>query len=194
MKKRNKILLICVCAVMIAAMSVLSTLAYLKDEASVKNTMTVGQVYISMDESPVDLYGNKVNGDRVTENTYKLIPGQKYVKDPIVTVKADSEDCYVYVKLVNEISAIEDVPTVASQILEQGWTELDGIEGVYHKKVSKSETDTELKVFESFTIDGGVDNETLAQYEDAKVSVTAYAVQAAGFADAKSAWTAAKFS
>ena len=50
-----------------------------------------------------------------------------------------------------------------------------------------------VRVFDTFGISGDVDAATLANYANATVTVTAYAVQADGFATAEAAWTAANF-
>ena len=197
MKQKYKIMLVCLCAVVLMAATALGTLAYLTDQEAVTNTMTVGKVYISLDEAKVTAEGKLVDGaERVTENEYHLIPGQTYIKDPIVTVEAGSEDCYVYVKIENEIAAIEADTTIATQISQCGWAALEGVDGVYYIKVTKEDAadGEKLHVFNIFTIKGEVDNETLAEYQGKKVNVTAYAIQQAGFADAKAAWTAANFS
>ncbi len=193
MKKRSKILLIAVCAMLLVAASVLGTIAYLTDTESVTNTMSVGQVGISLDESDVD---NSTEGkDRDTENKYHLIPGQEYVKDPIVHVDAESENCYVYVKIVNNIAAIEDQGnTIAAQIGKNGWLPLEGVTGVYYQNYTKDQADKDLEVFGTFKIAGETDNTTLAGYKDQTIVVTAYAMQATGFNTAKEAWTAANFS
>jgi predicted ribosomally synthesized peptide with SipW-like signal peptide len=96
MKKATKALLAILCVVLLVAGSVMATLAYLTDSDEVKNTVTVGKVDITVDESEVTPDGEPVDGaDRVDGNEYHLIPGQSYVKDPTMTVKKGSEESYV---------------------------------------------------------------------------------------------------
>lgn len=98
MKTRTKALLMLLCAVLLVAGSVLGTLAYLTSTDAVKNTFTVGNVKITLDEAKVGTDGKALTGDdaaRVKENNYKLMPGHTYDKDPTVTVKAGSESSYV---------------------------------------------------------------------------------------------------
>ena len=130
MKKTKKALLLSLCAVMLVTASVLGTMAYLTSTDEVVNTFTVGNVAITLDETDVD---NSTPGenDRDQANEYKLMPGKEYVKDPIVHVDADSEDCYLFVKVANEIADIEDTKTVLEQMGEHGWVAVDGAEGVY---------------------------------------------------------------
>lgn len=104
-KTKTKALLMSLCAVLLVAASVLGTMAYLTDSKDVKNTFTVGNVAIKLDEAKVDDMGNLVKNqdgtlaDRVTQNAYKLLPGHEYVKDPTVTVLTPSVESYVRMKV-----------------------------------------------------------------------------------------------
>lgn len=104
-KTKTKALLMSLCAVLLVAASVLGTMAYLTDSKDVKNTFTVGNVAIKLDEAKVDENGTQVvdkDGNpvaRVTRNAYKLLPGHTYVKDPTVTVLTPSVESYVRMKV-----------------------------------------------------------------------------------------------
>lgn len=97
MKSKHKALLQSMCAVLLVAVSVFGTLAYLTDKDTVTNTFTVGSVGLSMDEAEVNPDGTYKDGHdtRVKANEYHLLPGHTYYKDPTVTVDAGSEDAYV---------------------------------------------------------------------------------------------------
>ena len=95
MKKFRKVLALTLCAAALVGASVFGTMAYLQDSDAVTNTFTVGKVGLELDETDVKLDGSKDTDTRVKANDYKLIPGQTYIKDPTVTVAADSEDSYV---------------------------------------------------------------------------------------------------
>ena len=95
MKTKSKALLLTLCAVLLIAASVLGTMAYLTSTAKVENTFTVGKVEITLDETDV----TNPNGPRVKANSYKLMPGTTYTKDPTVTVLKGSEDSYVRMKV-----------------------------------------------------------------------------------------------
>lgn len=112
-KTKTKALLMSLCAVLLVAASVLGTMAYLTDSKDVKNTFTVGNVAIKLDEAKVDEMGNLVKNqdgtlaERVPGNAYKLLPNHTYVKDPTVTVKTPSVDSYVRMKVTfNKASAL----------------------------------------------------------------------------------------
>lgn len=95
MKTKSKALLLTLCAVLLVAASVLGTMAYLTSTDTVTNTFTVGKVEIKLDETDV----TNPTGSRVQANSYKLMPGTTYTKDPTVTVKAGSEEAYVRMKV-----------------------------------------------------------------------------------------------
>ena len=94
MKNVKKILALMLCAVLLIGASVAGTLAYLTSQDEVLNTFTVGNVTIELHENDYD------GDDDTQENEYEeVIPGLSYEKEPVVTVKADSADCYVRAKV-----------------------------------------------------------------------------------------------
>lgn len=100
MKTRTKALLLTVCAVLLVAATVFTTVAYLKSTDAVTNTFTVGKVAITLDEAKVDSNGKAVEpAERVKANEYHLLPGHTYTKDPTVTVKKGSDESYVRMKV-----------------------------------------------------------------------------------------------
>lgn len=114
MKTKSKALLLTLCAVLLVAASVLGTMAYLTSTDTVTNTFTVGKVEIKLDEAKVTADGIPVeSAARVTENSYKLMPGNTYTKDPTVTVKAGSEESYVRMKVTfnNAAALMEMLPS-----------------------------------------------------------------------------------
>ena len=197
MKTKSKALLLTLCAVLLVTASMLGTMAYLTSTASVENTFTVGSVAITLDETDVD--NSTADANRDQANSYKLMPGHTYTKDPTIHVAAASEDCYLFVKVANEITAIEGETTVAAQMTAKGWVAVDGVTGVYVYTQSNAPAvvagGSNVTVFDNFTISGTVDNATLATYNNKTITVTAYAIQADGFEGktASQIWKAAGF-
>lgn len=195
MKKAKKILVMVAALALTAALAIGGTLAYLTSTTeTVKNTFTVGNVKITLDEADVKVDGTyETNKDsRVIENEYHLLPGHEYIKDPTIHVDAKSEDCYLFVKITDEIVDIQDATTVADQMTAKGWTAVDGVAGVYsYKDIAKAGDN--VVVFENFKILGTVKNDALAAYAGKTITVQGYAVQADGFAGQTPAqiWTAA---
>lgn len=206
MNKMKKFALIAVCAMLLVCVTIGATVAYLSSKTEqVTNTFTVGKVKITLDEADVNTAGELLNKDggvygqgdelaaRVIENDYHLLPGHYYVKDPTVHVEANSEDCWVFVKVDNQIADLEAVKTIATQIAENGWTALTEEPGVYYRKVTKSTNVQDLVVFDHFQVKGDLTNETLEAYEGKTVTVIAYAIQQGGFDTTASAvWAQVK--
>lgn len=204
MKTRTKALLLVMSALLLVVSTVFATLAYLTSTTgTVKNTFTVGNVTITLDEAAlVDAYGEADDSKaRVTANEYKLLPGHSYDKDPTVHVDADSEDCYIFVKVTNYIADIEstdaDYTNIAAQMEANGWVALDSAENVYYyvDEVEKND-ERDYVVFTNFKITGNITNEELAVFattttEASYISIQAYAIQADGFDSAAAAWAAA---
>ena len=179
MKKARKVIVLVLCAILLMAISVVGTLAYLTSQATVQNTFTAGNVTITMVESTVDEYGNKTSGT-TTSNSYKLIPGHTYTKDPTITVGANSEACWVFVKIDN---GLEDAAHIT---MEANWVSLGDGYWAYPNKLTASQTATPFK---TFTFDQQADP---SAYTSKNITVTAYAIQANGFANHTAAWAALK--
>ena len=203
MKTKSKALLLTLCAVLLVTASMLGTMAYLTSTDEVKNTFTVGQVKITLDEAKVDENGKALTGDnaeRVKANSYKLMPGHTYTKDPTIHVDAVSEDSWIFVKVENGIAAFEAATSteengykrISNQITANGWKALDGVANVYYKPYTKSATGSDLIVFSNFKIADTANDVQGWATLNATVNITAYAVQKDGFATAEAAWAAFK--
>ena len=204
---KKKILLVGLMVVLVAAVSVGLTVAYLTSGDTVTNTFTVGDVKIALDEAQVDENGNAVDPEvRVKENTYKLIPGHTYTKDPTVTVKAGSAESYVRMLVtVTNSSAFDavlpnaDLRAIFGGYDDSKWEYIKNTENAdntrtyefrYHTTVT-ADNDTKLEaLFTSITVPGTVNNAQLKTLEGAQIIVEAEAIQADSFVDADAAWAA----
>lgn len=202
--KMRKILAMACAMALTAAIAVGGTLAYLTSTTDeVVNTFTVGNVAITLDEAKVDPETGAalIDGGRVQANSYKLMPGHTYVKDPTVHVTAGSEDCYVrmFVKIENYDTLLEKMGTDALPEEFADWNKdywacesyvMDGDNAVLEFRHDGIVTDqSEIPaLFESITLPGTVTD--LTGLENVKIKVTAEAIQADGFADADAAFNA----
>lgn len=191
---KKKIVSVCLVVCLLATAIIGTTLAYFTDTKEVTNTFTVGSVKITLDEAEVGDDGQALaSGERTNGNEYRLYPGKEYDKDPTITVAADSEDCYLFVKVVNGLDGLEvaegNGKTIAEQMKAKGWTLVTGETNVYMQSRIYS-AGNEVVVFDTFTIDTAETATTLAKAGN--VVITAYAVQADGFNTAAEAWTAAR--
>ena len=158
MKTKSKALLLTLCAVLLIAASVLGTMAYLTSSAEVKNTFTIGKVEIKLDEAKVTADGIPVEGAaRVTANSYKLMPGTTYTKDPTVTVKAGSEESYVRMKVTfnnaTEIIALCTDPEFADEVT--------GVENAFPLIRMVNYTDTAELYWDGLLLDNMYDTEDM---------------------------------
>lgn len=187
----KKTLTVLLALVLVIAMSVAGTMAYLTSSDSVTNTFTVGNVKITLDEAKVNEYGalDTSATSRVQANSYKLIPGHTYSKDPTIHVDAKSEDCWLFVKVEDGLADIEADTTIAAQLTANGWTATAEGSNIYARAAANKAGDNVL-VFSGFTLKGDA---VVANYANAEIKVTAYAVQADNFGTATAALEAAPF-
>lgn len=174
------------------------TLAWLTDKTeTVTNTFTVGNVDINLAEN--------------TGTEYKMVPGTTLDKDPKVTVSADSEACWLFVKvektggtvtvkepnengeLVDKTKSFDDFITYS---MADGWTALDGNEGVYYREVEAATAAQPFYVLKDnqVVIKGTVSKDMMdavTTQTQPTLAFTAYAVQKEGFATAGAAWAEA---
>ena len=200
-------------AVLLVAASVMGTLAYLTSHDEVVNTFTVGKVAIKLDEAAANTDGTLVpNADRVKTNSYKLLPGHTYNKDPMVTVLAESEPSYIKMTVTfskaNELDAIfaptgADLTSIFNGYDAANWIAKGNTKDAnantrtyefwYKETVGAPDGDVALDaLFDSITVPGNITQEQLATIEGMTITVNAYAIQADGSDTADAAW--AKFS
>lgn len=185
MKKVKKILALLLCAVLLVAASVAGTLAYLTDNDTATNTFTVGNVDIELQEYEVDAQTGekKANATAVEGLTdLELVPGRTIQKNPFITVASDSETCWLFVKIENNLG---DAVTINGM---DDWTAVEGKAGYYMYKEAVAAGAT-IDVFKSVTVDSKLEYADLNGIEDKNIVITAYAVQAEGVAQT-AAWGA----
>lgn len=214
--KSKKSLMIVLCAVVLVAATVAGTLAYLTDRETVTNTFTVGDVQITLDEAMVKPDGTKVDPEqRVQANSYHLIPGKTYVKDPTMTVEEGSEESYVRIRVtvnkLNELDAIfapqgADLKSIfvgydAAKWVYEGETE-DNTENTityefrYFETVKKADNDQKLQaLFTAIKLPGFVTGDQLATLyvsdtDKLTITIVGDAIQAETFTNADDAWAA----
>lgn len=209
---KKKLLIMSVAMVLVCAFAVGMTIAYLTSTDEVVNTFTVGNVRIKLDEAKVDAYGEPVGSPvpRVKDNSYKLIPGHTYTKDPTVTVLSGSEESYIKMTVTfTEAAALDAIfaPNGAdlteifngynpANWIDKGNTENTGnntrtYEFWYKDAVAAPTADVALDaLFDSITVPRTITNDQLATIQGMTITVNAYAIQADGFANAEAAWAA----
>ena len=84
---KKKILTLALAALIAVTAITSASVAYFTDTGTARNVFTMGNVNITLDEAPVDEFGQATDGDRVTENEYgteAAYPGAVLDKDPTV--------------------------------------------------------------------------------------------------------------
>lgn len=148
------------------------------------NVFTVGNINATLTETAK------------TETTeFKIVPGVNITKNPVATVTANSEDCYLFVQLTEanwpSFTGTDKTRKVEYKIAD-GWTKLK--DGVYYRVVTKQDTDQSFHVLQD---DQVTVSNTLTKQEanaitgDPKLTVAVYAVQKEGMGSVDKAWAAA---
>ena len=137
-----------------------------------------------------------------TKTAFKIVPGVNIAKDPVATVKANSEDCYLFMQPTEEnwpkfktTEAGSTTRKVEYEIAD-GWIELTPKHGVYYREVTKSDTDQKFPVLKGnkVTVSSTLTKEeadAIQKAGDPKLTVAVYAVQKEGMASAADAWATA---
>lgn len=173
MKRKAIVAVVALVLVLCCAMG--GTLAWLVDSTTeVKNTFTYGDINIALSESEdLDL---------------RMIPGNPIDKDPTVTVEANSEDCWLFVK-IEKSNNFDDFMTYS---IAGGWTRLtEDTKGnaisdlIYWREVDASNEqqafevleDNEVSVLGTVTKDNLNDLDANGASNYPTLTFTAYAVQ-----------------
>lgn len=196
MKKKAIVAVVALVLVLCCAMG--GTLAWLVDSTTeVKNTFTYGDINISLWEHELNEDGLTLSEDVFTgaeQTGFKMIPGNKIEKDPTVTVKADSEASWLFIKIV-ESNNFDDFMTYG---VASGWTQLTvDAEGnaitdlIYYREVAATTADTDFAVLANDSVsvkdtvtkdmlnalDKNADGSAKPEQTYPTLTFTAYAVQ-----------------
>ena len=174
MRKSRKWLI--TAAALLLVLGIGATIAYLvSSPATVRNTFTVGNVSITLQET--------------TGTQYKLAPGVTLHKDPTVTVKAGSEACWLFVKVEKD----PGLDGFCTYQLQGQWIPLPGHADVYYQQVVKANANQNFGILTDncVTVKDTVTEQQLgAMTAYPTLKFTAYAIQAESIATAAEAWQA----
>ena len=196
-------------AIAVAATALIGgTVAWIMAQtAPVVNTFTYGDIDIKLEETDAKWNDEK---DQF-EKEFEMIPGSVLEKDPKVTVEADSEANWLFVKLEKKGGDVtvggktytfDDFLTYE---MADGWIQLtdaqgNDVEGVFYREVAEIAENGNPAAFavikdNKVTVNGEVTKEMFnaldADATNSKIptlTVTAYAVQKENIANAQAAW------
>ena len=151
MTKKKKLLILIACECVLLFTMVTGTIAWLTHETqSITNTFTPSDINITLEETDA----TDSDADSLVDSwSKKMIPGATIKKDPVVTVAKNSESCYVFVKVDEDLGAWTADGVNFATYFEysvitgtDGWTTLSGETGVYYRLVSTSDGDQPFQV------------------------------------------------
>lgn len=176
------------------------TLAWLVAKTTpIENTFSAANINITLTETP-----NADSDDEGTNNDIwvgKMVPGTNITKDPKVTVSANSEACWLFIKVEAEngvdLVSAANANTYVTYAMAEGWTAVPNTTSVYYREVAASTTNQAYDVISGnqVSIPDTVTKTMLDQVTGdnaPSLTFTAYAVQKEGFSDASVAWTEAQ--
>jgi len=182
----KKVVAVLLAAVLMAGGAIGGTVAWLVAQTpAVVNTFTYGDINITLEETDTNDGDNDPN-----TNQYKMLPGSKIAKDPKVTVLADSEACYLFVKL-EKSAGFDDFMTYN---MADGWIALEGTTDVFYRTV-EADTDSTGVTYDvlqanEILVKDTVTKEMLNQLTTyPTLTITAYAVQKDNVDNAAAAWS-----
>lgn len=174
----KKILTIGATVMIIAAIAIGSTLAFLTGKTdALENKFLFDGITLELNE-----YKDTNHTQTYPEEAQVVYPGAVVDKVPVITVEKGSLDCYVYVKIDNGLNtAVADATTLN---ISSDWTPIEQGSNIYRYKevVEKADADKALTdIFTTVTVNGEkVTMENIARLKDAKITIEGFAHQANG--------------
>lgn len=158
----------------------------------ITNVFTVGNINAELAETA-----------KTEKKEFKIVPGVDITKDPVATVKAKSEDCYLFVQLTEKnwptFTEKDSSTRKVEYKIKDDWTKLE--DGVYYHVVTKQDTDQSFHVLQGdkVTVSSTLTKEEANDMDLAikktgapELTVAVYAVQKAGIDTPAKAWETAK--
>ena len=201
---KKKIVAAALACILCIGVGIGGTLAWLSAETQVvTNTFTVGDINIELKEHVYDPAANNGAGALTTALTttgnsnYKFVPGDELPKDPFVTVKADSEACYLFIEAIAANNSRDDLngDIISWSVDTTIWTPLNGVANVWYKQLGATTTDTDYSILtgDEVSVNENVTKLMVEEINESQPTLTfqAYAVQSDNIADAAAAWAIA---
>lgn len=175
---KKKVLSI-VAVVLVFCCAIGGTLAWLTAKSDVvTNTFAPSDINITLTETPNTDTDGDGNADAWKAD---MIPGFSYAKDPVVTVKGDSVDCYLFVKFEEKGNPATYLTYTSTLTAANGWTQGDGTSipsNVWYRVVKAGDTTKSWNLLDGNTI---AVNDTLTKTDmpttAPELVYTAYATQ-----------------
>lgn len=198
-KARNRRVVLTVCLMLAVCVgSIGGTIAWLQDKTeSVVNTFSPSNINIELTEEGAGEDGKK---------SYDMVPGVVLDKKPLVTVKAGSEDCWVFVEVTEkcEVESYRFSDFITYGVNPNNWQKLNEKSNVYYCEATDITADRSISVIgyqngdefvkDKVLVNTSVTKEMMDALETAgadkypTLSFKAYAIQKSSFDTAADAW------
>lgn len=188
---KKKILTLVLALALIATCAISGTVAWLIDEEqSIANTFTIGDIDIELKDATISV------------DTF--VPGDAIAVNSNVVVKANSEDCYLFIKVTdtnNDYSSLSSTKAIqwAVNTAASEWKQVPGLTDYWYREVAKTSTDKICYIFKGdvsntngqFTVSKDVTKAMVQEMKNEKmpvVSIAAAAIQEKHINDVVSAF------
>ncbi len=172
-KKRTLLIIVAILMMSVVWVGITQGLL-LSRSRSIINTFVSGNIEIELTES--------------TGVQYTLVPGCALEKDPRITVKEGSEECWLFFK----VEYRDELDTFITYSMSDGWTALSGVENVYWRRVNKcvagDRVYSVLKNNEVLVKDTVTEEKLAAINHDLGITFSAYAIQYETISTPEKAW------
>lgn len=188
--RMKRVLLTASLMVLVAVVSIGGTIAWLQDGTeTITNTFAPTGIDITLTET--------ANGP------YKLIPGEEFDKNPIVTVVGSEKnvDIYLFVKFEEIAPGSKTTRNyldyTSTLNTDNEWTQGDGNtipKDVWYRTVPASTTDQKWNLLadDKVTVLDSLTKDDMPDANEVQLKYTAYAIQTAGFDTPEEAWEEVK--
>jgi predicted ribosomally synthesized peptide with SipW-like signal peptide len=171
-KKTRRVTTIVALALVIC-LAIGGTIAWLTDTTSeITNTFTVGKVKITLTET--------TTGD-TSDGKYKVVPGGKSAKDPVLTVLKESEDCYAFVLVENNLvnnNTVVGTPNIdTTKWLSVATSGNKTLYKYYQVVPANASSDQALPVFTEVAYANTLTAEQLTALNGATITLKGFAIQ-----------------
>lgn len=144
---KKKILTLVLALALVATCAIGGTAAWLYQTTdTVTNTFTMGDINIELKRN------NTTISDETTVETKNFVPGQLFKDNAEVIVKANSEKCYLFIRVDVKNNTFDKNKQVLEYKVNTAWTKLGDYTNIYYRVIDKNtDTNTTVKVFDNLT-------------------------------------------
>ena len=186
--KTKKILALALAAVLLVAVGVGGTLAWMTAKTDeVTNTFSASNIGLTLQEHPLKEDGKTIDKSADTvdsEDGYTMIPGDTLQKDPFATVTTGSVSSYVFIEVCeanNTLPSNSAKKYINWEVDTTKWTQVDnagpkgGVVYMYNTVVNAGSSTESILKGEQVTVDTAITTSDMTAANTQKPTLTFYA-------------------